>query len=248
MELLIRKKQLWNFRITQIKTIIKIMKRRSLLVVYALIFLISCHKNASNFEYDPTVPYPLLNPGDFWPDKFDQRGLQNAIIYRDRIYCNTIDVGGDANFLYCLNPRNGLVVWRAHVGAFASQPASFQDSMVIYCSYLGDIATFNNDGKMIWKAKFEYPYGGHSVDTTNATLLVKTIYWQYVSTYDIESGKLISKTKNDSLQQLIYNAKVNHCHMKNHHYRFIRSNKTYTVKCKTLKSSEVCEYEIEITK
>jgi len=223
------------------------MKRHSLIIIYVSLFLISCQKNGSNFDYDPTVPYPLLNPGDFWLDKFDQRGLQNAIIYRDKIYCNTIDVGGNANFLYCLNPKNGLVLWRAHVDAFASQPVSFQDNRVIYCSYLGDIYTFNNDGKIIWKAKFDYPYGGHSVDTINSRLLVKTVYWKYVSTYDIKSGKLISKTKNDSLQQLIYNKKVNQSHMKNHQYHFTRFNKTCTVKCEPLKSSEFCEYEIEIT-
>lgn len=230
------------------KTLARIMRQPFLIVISILIFLISCKKKESNFVYDPTVPYPLLNPGDFWLDKFDERGLQNAIIYRDKIYCNTIDVGGDSNFLYCLNPKNGLVVWRAHVDAYASQPPSFQGDAVVYCSYLGDISTFNNKGKIIWKAKFDYPYGGHWVDTINSRLLVKTVYWKYVSNYDIESGKLISKTQNDSLQTLIYIKMRDGSLMKKHEYQFTRMDKTYTIKCKPFINTEVWEYKIEISK
>ncbi|WP_431244207.1 PQQ-binding-like beta-propeller repeat protein [Flavobacterium sp. P21] len=222
------------------------MKRSFLLVIS--IIMICCTKKESNFEYDPTVPYPILNPGEFWLDKFDERGLQNAVVYHDKIYCNTIDVGGDSNFLYCLNPKDGNVVWRAHVDAFASQPASFQGDTVIYCSYLGDISAFDNKGKTIWKAKFDDPYGGHCVDTINSTLLVKTVYWKYVSKYDIKSGKLISRIENDSLQSLIYAKMRDSSSLKEHKYQFTGKDKTYAIKCKPFMSVEVWEHKIEISK
>lgn len=230
------------------KRLFRITRQLSVVAICILIFLI-CHKNnKSEFVYDPTVPYPLLNSGDFWVDKFDDRGLQNAVIYRDKIYCNTIGIGGNNNFLYCLNPKNGLVVWRAPVDAFASQPASFQDETVIYCSYLGDISTFNNKGKIIWKAKFDSPYGGHWADTITSLLLVKTVYWKQVAAYDIKSGKLISKTENDSLQNLIRNKMRDGSLMKKHNYKFTRMDKTYTIKCKPFITTEVWEYKIEISK
>ncbi|XZF14825.1 hypothetical protein ACTHGU_01705 [Chitinophagaceae bacterium MMS25-I14] len=224
------------------------MRRLFFIVIPVLIFLASRYENRSRFVYDPTIPYPVLNPGDFWPDKFDQRGLQNAVIYRDRIYCNTIDVGGDGNFLYCLNPQNGLVVWRTHVDAFASQPASFQDDSIIYCSYLGDISTFSNEGKILWKGRFDHPYDGHWVDTVNSKLLVKAVYWKYVSVYDIKSGKLISETENDSLQRLIELKIKNERLTAMRKYRFIRAGAAYTIKCSPSGPDETGEYKIEISK
>jgi outer membrane protein assembly factor BamB len=213
-----------------------------------IIFVTSCQNNKTGFQYDPTVSYPLLNAGDFWMDKFDQRGLQNAIIYRDRIYCNTIDVGGDNNFLYCLNPENGLVVWRRHVDAYATQPVSFQDDTVIYCSYLGHISTFDKDGKIIWKAKFNHPYGGHWLDTINSRLLVKTVYWKNVSEYDVKSGKLISDNENDSLQKLVEKKMNDERHLANREYRVIRNGKAYTLKCRPPRPDDVGDYTIEITR
>lgn len=222
------------------------MRRLSFTTIYIFMFLTSCRESKSNFVYDPTVPYPLLNPEDFWLDKFDQRGLQNAIVYRDKIYCNTIDVGGDGNFLYCLNPKNGLVVWRAQVDAYATQPASFQDDMIIYCSYLGDITTLNSEGKIIWKAKFDHPYGGHWVDTINSRLLVKTVYWKYVSDYDIKTGRLTSKTESDSLQKIVEGNMKSENLFEKQEYKFARMGETYIIKCRPSKPDEVGEYKIEI--
>jgi hypothetical protein len=200
-----------------------------------LIVLVACQEKKSEFNYEPTVCYPLLNSEDFWIDKFDQRGLQNAIIYRDRLYCNTIDVGGDANYLYCLNPQNGLVEWRANVEAYASQSASFSDSIIIYSSYLGNISAFNAEGKNLWKAKFSHPYGGHWVDTLNTKLLVKTVYWKHVSEYDIKSGDLISDQENDSLQQQIEENRKDKRLFETHTYKFIRNGKTYVINCRPQK-------------
>lgn len=222
------------------------MRRLIFILVSTFISLTSCQDNNSYFVYDPTVPYPLLNPGDFWLDKFDQRGLQNAIVYHDNIYCNTIDVGGEGNYLYCLNPKNGLVVWRGHVDAYATQPVSFLKDSVIYCSYLGGISTFDNEGRNLWKAKFEHPYGGHWVDTINSKLLVKTVHWKNVSEYDVKSGKLISDIESDSLQRLIAIKMKDERLLENHEYNFIEKGKTYALKCRPSKGDEVGLYTIEI--
>jgi hypothetical protein len=224
------------------------MKRLIFLLTSSIAVWPSCQDNKSNFDYDPAVPYPLLNAGDFWIDKFDQRGLQNAIIYRDKIYCNTIDVGGDENFLYCLNPKNGLVVWRGNVSAYASQSASFSKDIVVYSSYLGEISSFDSTGTNIWNAKFGHPYGGHWLDTVNSKLLVKTVYWKNVSEYDVNSGKLISDNENDSLQRLIEQKMKDSRLLETHEYQFVKMGKTYIIKCRPSKPDEIGEYTIEIIK
>jgi len=224
------------------------MRRLSSILISAIVVLTSCRDSKLNFDYDPTVPYPLMNSGDFWIDKFDQRGLQNAIIYRDKIYCNTIDIGGDGNFIYCLNPKNGLVVWRGHVDAHASQPASFFKDIIIYSSYLGDISSFDSTGTNIWNAKFGPPYGGHWLDTINSRLLVKTVYWKNVSEYDVNSGELISDTENDSLQRLIESKIKDSRLLDKYEYQFVKMGKIYIIKCRPPKPNEVGEYTIEIEK
>lgn len=52
------------------------MRRAFTIIIYSLVFLTSCHVNQTEdaeFEYDPTIPYPILNPGDlvkttYWKD------------------------------------------------------------------------------------------------------------------------------------------------------------------------------------
>lgn len=224
-------------------------------IVYVFLYLITClfsckvkQTDKLEFVYNPQEPYPILKPGDFWPDQFDQRGLQNAIIYSDKIYCNTIDVGGDGNFLYCLNPKNGLVVWRGHVKAYASQSASFFKDKIIYSSYLGDISSFDSSGSNIWNAKFGHPYGGHWLDTNNSRLLVKTVHWKYVSEYDVNSGKLILDNENDSLQNVIESNMKDRRLLERHEYQFVKMGKTYLIKCRPSKPNEVDNYTIEIEK
>lgn len=224
------------------------MRRLPFALIYTIIVLTSCQGNKSGFTYDPTVPYPLLNPGDFWVDKFDQRGLQNAILYRDKIYCNTIDVGGDGNYLYCLNPTNGLVVWRVHVDAYATQSVSFFKDMIFYCSFLGHISVFDNDGAHLWKARFAHPYGGHWLDTSNSKLFVKTVYWKNVSEYDVNSGKLISDNENEALQTLIEKKIKDERLLETQYYTFKHNGKEYTINCRPSKSNEIGKYTIEIEK
>ncbi len=221
------------------------MKQLSYILIAILIFLTSCQENKSNFVYDPTIPYPVLNQGDFWIDKFDQRGLQNAIVYLDKIYCNTIDVGGDNNFLYCLNPTNGLVEWRANVKSFASFPVTVYNDRVVYCSYLGEISTFDMTGKEIWTAKFGHPYHGHWVDTINSTLLVTTVAWNGVNIYDINSGEIISKTRSDSLQKLIDEKRNEVYPIQKKEYQFIHMDKKYNIKIESSTFKDASKINIE---
>lgn len=201
---------------------------------WLVICLTACHGRLPAppaFAFDPTVPYPLLNPGDFWPDTFDQRGLQNAVVHRDQLYCNTIDIGGPGNFLYCLNLRNGLVVWRAPVEAFATQPASFQGDTTVYCSYLGDISTFDRHGFSLWPTQQVTSYDEHWVDTTHARVLVTVVYWKHVYTYDIRSGKLLAKVTSDSLKQCVARAIRSSYPRQTYRYQFVRKGKQYRIVC-----------------
>ena len=223
------------------------MSYHKLLYFSFLLLLASC-KGKSGFSHDPAVPYPLFNPGDFWADKFDQRGLQNAVVYQDKLYCNTIDVGGDENFLYCLNPKNGLVIWRVSVEAFATQPVSVYEDKIVYCSYLGDISVINNKGKLIWKAKFKHPYGGHWMDTSHAELLVTTVYWKNVSHYELNTGKLISDNESDSLQKLIDLKRNNEIILDKYEYRFTREGKTYTIICRPPGPGEGNDCKVDINR
>jgi hypothetical protein len=214
--------------------------------ISSFVFLLACDGNQSidmNFEYDPTVPYPILNPGDFWPSKFDQRGMQNAVVYNDKIYCNTIDPGGDNNYLYCLNPENGLVKWRAWVKKYATQPVFLCGDTVIYCSSLGDISTFDSKGKLIWYNKFDHPYSGHWVDTAHSRLLIKTTYWK-VSIYDITSGNCIADSEDVFLQSVIKD-KIKNGYPSSEHkeYRFEWNGVSYIINCK---SREMGTYEIQL--
>ncbi|MDJ1501738.1 hypothetical protein [Xanthocytophaga agilis] len=177
------------------------------------------------------------------------RELQNAIIYDDKIYCNTIDVRGNKNFLYCLNPVNGLVVWRAPVTEYATQPVFLCDDVIIYCSFMGNISAFNKQGKVIWQAKFNSSYGGHWVDTTHSTLLVKTVYWKDVVTYAIKSGKVLSEVKSDSLQKVIAENSKNAYPMPKKQYRFERMGRKYVLTCEPEeRRGYKKEYKIDIQK
>lgn len=208
------------------------MKRLHLIIIPLICCMLSCVNRQRGFVHDPSKPYPLLNPGDFWPEKFDQRGLQNAVIHQGRLYCNTIDVGGKGNYLYCMDTASGLVTWRAQLEAYATQPASFLHDTVICCSYLGDITVMDAGGKAVWNAKFSHPYGGHWVDTLNKRLLVTTVYWKNTTGYDIRTGKIIAEIENDSLQKLIKSkTKAGQGHV--HEFHFIHNGKNYTITVKT---------------
>lgn len=209
------------------------------------ILLVCCNESEikeNEFTYNPSIPYPIFNSGDFWPDKFNQKGLQNALIYQDRIYCNTIDVGSNNNYLYCLDLTNGLVIWRAKVETWATQPVFCFNNTIIYCSYLGNIFAFDENGKELWRNKYDRPYGGHLGDTINSTFLIRTPYGSEISIYDIESGKLISKIENDSIKKEI-EKKRNNINILQKEFQFERQGIGY--KIKTMENLNG-QYKIEI--
>ncbi|MGB1041706.1 MAG: hypothetical protein ACPGVD_12590 [Flavobacteriales bacterium] len=208
---------------------------RTLIILFfcSIIFLNSCIetkvKKETKFIYNTLIDYPVFNSGDFWIEKFDQRGLQNAVIYDDKLYCNTIDVGGDQNFLYCLNLLNGLVVWRAQVDSYATQQvANFKDT-IIYCSYLGNIYAFNSNGSLLWNNKYDRPFGGYKADYESSLISLITPFGSEVSNYEIKDGNLFSRVINDSLKRII-ESKIEKNEISNKKYFFERNGYDYVIK------------------
>mgnify|MGYP000662080151 FL=1 len=60
-----------------------------ILMFIILLVLFSCKKD--KFEYNTSMPYPKLEVGENWRDKYDERGLQNAIIKGKYQFVNTIN-------------------------------------------------------------------------------------------------------------------------------------------------------------
>lgn len=177
---------------------------KGIIYYFVMIFiLISCNEDQTGvqFSYDPSVPYPLFNSGDFWLDSFNQGGLQNARVYGDRLYCNTIDVGGN-NYLYCLNLKTGTVNWRSMVSAYATQSITKINDTIIYCSYLGHIHAYNIIGEALWDEQYSRPYAGHWVDTTDNKIKIKTVSDSEVSIYRLD-GKNMLVEENQRLKNEI---------------------------------------------
>lgn len=173
------------------------------LYIFFLIFICSCsdQSNHDNFSFDPTIPYPLLNPGDFWLDKFDERGLQNGRVYNDDLFCNTINVRGDT-YLYCFDLKSGKVKWRAKVHEFATQPITKQNETIIYCSFLGEFQVFDITGKEIWTATYDKSYAGHWVDPSDSKIKVKGVIGSEIRIYNI-NGDVDTTIKSFSLKKKI---------------------------------------------
>jgi outer membrane protein assembly factor BamB len=180
------------------------MKNNYKILVFIFLFiLVSCKK--SEWEYDPSMPYPELEVGEYWHNKYDERGLQNAIIKGKYKFVNTINILEGQNYLYCLNLKNGKVQWRNEIDAYASQPVSIIDNQLYYVSYVGNIYSFSMNGKKLWSNKLNSSYSGHGVNPRNNNLLVETVT-QGVYEFDKKTGKEINHYKSDSLTFLIETA------------------------------------------
>lgn len=160
-----------------------------ILMFIILLVLFSCKKD--KFEYNTSMPYPKLEVGENWRDKYDERGLQNAIIKGKYQFVNTINIREGQNYLYCLNLENGKVEWRNEIDAYASQPVSIINNQLFYVSYLGNIYSFSLDGKKLWTNKLKSSYGGHKLNPNNNNLLVKTVT-QGVFEFDKKTGAEIN--------------------------------------------------------
>lgn len=148
------------------------MKLLPIVLIFVFTTTYSCD---STFDYDPSKAYPILETGDYWIDKFNQGGLQNARIFGDRLFCNTINITKGQDFLYCLSLITGKVIWRIPVKWYASQPVVIYNHTVYFSTILGDIYKITLDGKLIWEQKLPSPYAGHTINPQNGNLLVNTV-------------------------------------------------------------------------
>ncbi len=146
------------------------MKNKSVILGVILIILCSCE-----WKHDPSKPYPNLSVGEYWIHKFDQRGLQNARVSLDRLFCNTINIAKGQNYLYCLSLKNGKVLWKVPVEAYASQPVEIYDNEIFFSTYVGHIYKISIDGNVLWKTKFPSCYSGHQVNPINGNLIVNSV-------------------------------------------------------------------------
>ena len=85
-------------------------------------FCILCACQNNKFKFDPSKPYPELEVGQRWDDKFDSRGLQNGIVKGNYLFVNTINISEGRNYLYCLNKITKKVQWKNEVDYYASKP------------------------------------------------------------------------------------------------------------------------------
>ena len=161
----------------------------TLLIFIIFLFLISCKEN--KFEYDPSKPYPKLEVGESWLDKYDERGLQNSITNGKYKFVNTINISEGQNYLYCLNLENGKVEWRNEIDAYASQPVCIINNQIFYVSYVGGIYSFSLDGKKLWTNKLKSSYSGHTINSKNNNLLVSTVT-QGIFEFDKKTGKEVN--------------------------------------------------------
>jgi|JI9StandDraft_1071089.scaffolds.fasta_scaffold30158_2 outer membrane protein assembly factor BamB len=134
-------------------------------------------------------PVPVYyQKGDFWPEKFRSNGLPGKVLFKDKLYCSTIEIDGDhPNYLYCLDLKTGLVDWTARVKNWASAPPVITDSFIYYCSFVGDLYKFDKKGKQLWYRQADGPYGIHTMDPLNNHLFVRTVS-NGVFEYDNKTG------------------------------------------------------------
>ncbi len=158
--------------LTFLSSISKRMKTLAILLFFIIAMNYACN---SSFSHDPSQAYPVLENGDYWIDKFDQRGLQNAKIFGDRLFCNTINITRGQDFLYCLNLKTGKVIWRLPINWYASQPVEIYSNEVYFSTVLGDIYKISINGELIWKQKLPSSYAGHIVNPINGNLIIHTV-------------------------------------------------------------------------
>jgi outer membrane protein assembly factor BamB len=148
------------------------------------------NESYSEFKYKPSEPYHEFKIDEYWINKFDQRGLQNAFTSDDKLYVNTINISKGDNFLYCLSLKNGKVVWKHKVDTYASQPISINKNRIYFSTYVGDIYAFTKDGQLVWTNKLNSSYAGHVINQINNNLIVSSIS-NGIYEFDVSSGELV---------------------------------------------------------
>jgi outer membrane protein assembly factor BamB len=174
---------------------------RNTILLIAVCTFVACQNN--KFNYDPSEPYPELEVGERWDDKYDSRGLQNGIIKGNYLFVNTINISEGKDYLYCLNLVSKKVEWKNEVAQFASEPVCFGPNQVFYVSYVGNIYSFTLDGKKLWAIKTGTTFKEHKLNPENNNLVTKTISHE-VFEFDKNSGHQVKHYFVHNLQILIY--------------------------------------------
>ena len=196
-----------------------------------------------DFSYDPTIPYPKLNPGEFWLDRFDERGLQNARIYDNEVFCNTVNPRGET-YLYCFDLISGRVKWRAQVGEYATQSVVKIKEKIIYCTFLGEMSAFDTSGKELWKIKYDKSYAGHLVDPRDMRIKIKGVIGTEIKIYNL-NGEVEGSINSPPLKKEItkYGSKVD---IINNQYKLIYNGWNYDINVSVSEGEE--KHTIEIKK
>jgi hypothetical protein len=163
------------------------MKLPQLLLLAAIISSYHC---TNSWQFDPSVPYPVLQDGDYWVDKFHEGGLQNSLIHEDKLFCNTINISSGPNYLYCLSLSTGKVLWKYPVKKFAADPVIIHKDKLVYVSYVGDFFVLNLSGQLLFEQKLSYSYAGIALNPINSNLLIQSVT-DGVFEYNFENGALI---------------------------------------------------------
>ncbi len=141
----------------------------------------------------PQEQYPNLQVGECWIDIFDQRGLQNAKVVGDKLFCNTINFD-KPDYLYCLSLTTGKVVWKYPTSNYASQSIVTFEDEIYFSSYVGEISKISMQGNEIWKIKFPSSYAGHKINPLNGNLFVNSVVNGFYE-FDRNSGELVHHYK-----------------------------------------------------
>ena len=175
-----------------------------LLPIILLFIIATTHSCDSNFNFDPSKAYPILEIEDYWVNKFNQGGLQNAKIFEDRLFCNTINITKGQDFLYCLSLATGKVIWKFPVKWYASQPVEIYNNTIYFATVLGNIYNISIEGKLIWEQKLPAAYSGHTVNPTNGNLIVSTV---------VDGAYELNSETGEIIYHYEYQSKSGVCHL-----------------------------------
>ncbi|MEM9835865.1 MAG: hypothetical protein AAF828_05155, partial [Bacteroidota bacterium] len=117
---------------------------------YQIVILVFVLCQSCKSDWNPQEQYPNLEVGEYWIDIFDQRGLQNAKVVGDTLFCNTIN-HDKPDYLYCLSLTTGKVIWKYPTSHFASQPVVVFEDEIYFSTYVGHISKISRGGEGIWE-------------------------------------------------------------------------------------------------
>ena len=118
--------------------------------------------------------YTELEVGNYWLNDFQQAPIQNARLYKGKLYCNSINQQ-TGDFLYCLDLIDGRVKWKVPVDNFASAPVLINDKAIYYTTLVGHTYCVSLDGNILNSIKFSNSYSGQRINTFNGNLIMNSV-------------------------------------------------------------------------